>query len=69
MSGRLSEIKLSSIMIVGQGDKLTPPKYSEFLAKGIPGSTVRVIQDAGHMVALEQPKAFNQAIAEFMATI
>lgn len=69
VSGRLGEIKLPTLMIVGQGDKLTPPKYSEFLAKGIPGSTVRVIQDAGHMVALEQPKAFNQAVTEFMSAV
>lgn len=69
VSDRLGEIKLPTVMIVGAGDKLTPPKYSEFLAGGINGSTVKVIQDAGHMVALEQPKAFNQAVAEFMATV
>jgi pimeloyl-ACP methyl ester carboxylesterase len=66
---RLAEIKLPTIMIVGAGDKLTPPKYSDFLAKGIPGSKVHVIQGAGHMVALEQPEAFNQAVAEFMASV
>lgn len=69
VSGRLGEIKMPCIMIVGAGDKLTPPKYSEFLAKGIPGSTIRVIQDAGHMVALEQPKDFNQAVTQFMSTV
>ena len=66
---RLGEIKLPTLMIVGAGDKLTPPKYSEFLAGGIAGSRVEMIQGAGHMVALEQPAAFNQAVAEFMATV
>ncbi len=69
VSDRLGEIKLPTVMIVGAGDKLTPPKYSEFLAKGIAGSTVKVIQDAGHMVALEQPKSFNQAVMDFMAAV
>ena len=69
VSDRLGEIKTPTTMIVGAGDKLTPPKYSEFLAGGIPGSTVTVIQDAGHMVALEQPKAFNQAVTGFMSTV
>lgn len=69
VSGRLSEIKLPAIMIVGAGDKLTPPKYSEFLAKGIAGSKVAVIPGAGHMVALEQPQAFNQAVMDFMSTV
>ena len=69
VGGRLGEIKLPTLMIVGAGDKLTPPKYSQFLEKGIAGSQVKVIPDAGHMVALEQPKAFNQAVAEFMATV
>jgi pimeloyl-ACP methyl ester carboxylesterase len=69
VSDRLSEIKLPTLMIVGAGDKLTPPKYSEFLAKGIAGSQVKVIPDAGHMVALEQPQAFNHAVMEFMAAV
>lgn len=69
VSGRLGEIKLPAIMIVGAGDKLTPPKYSEFLAKGIAGSKIKIIPDAGHMVALEQPQAFNQAVMEFMSSV
>lgn len=69
VNDRLGEIKLPCVMIVGAGDKLTPPKYSEFLAKGIAGSKVKVIQGGGHMVALEQPQAFNQAVMEFMSTV
>jgi pimeloyl-ACP methyl ester carboxylesterase len=69
ISDRLGEIKMPCLMIVGAGDKLTPPKYSEFLAAGIAGSNVRVIPDAGHMVALEQSKAFNKAVTEFMSAV
>jgi len=69
VSARLGEIKLLTLMIVGAGDKLTPPKYSEFLAGGIAGSKVIVIPGAGHMVPLEQPQAFNQAVLDFMAGV
>jgi pimeloyl-ACP methyl ester carboxylesterase len=69
VSKRLAEIRLPTLMIVGQGDKLTPPKYAEFLTGGIAGSKVVVIPNAGHMVPLEQPEAFNQAVQEFMAGV
>jgi len=69
VSGRLGEIKAPTLVIVGAGDRLTPPKYSQFLAQGIAGSRVKVIEGAGHMVALEKPQAFNQAVLDFMAGI
>ncbi len=69
LTDRLGGIRLPTLMIVGADDKLTPPKYSHFLAERIPGSQVVVIPEAGHMVALEQPRAFNQAVMEFMARL
>jgi pimeloyl-ACP methyl ester carboxylesterase len=57
------------LCLVGDGDRLTPPKYSTYLAQHIPGARVEVIAGAGHMVFLEQPGPFNRAVMEFMAEL
>lgn len=67
VSARLNEITMPTLVLVGEQDQLTPMKYSEFLAKGIAGAQLKVIENGGHMVNVEQHKAVNQAIAGFMA--
>jgi pimeloyl-ACP methyl ester carboxylesterase len=66
---RLGEIRPPTLCLVGDGDRLTPPKYSTYLAQHIPGARVEVIAGAGHMVFLEQPGPFNRAVMEFMAEL
>jgi pimeloyl-ACP methyl ester carboxylesterase len=65
---RLGEIAAPTCVIVGAEDKLTPPKYSAFLAERIPhaGEPV-VIPGGGHMIYIEEPAAFNQAVSGFLA--
>lgn len=67
VSTRLGEISLLAWCIVGDGDRLTPPKYSQFLAGNIRGAGLTVIEKGGHMVFLEKPAAFNEAVLDFMA--
>jgi pimeloyl-ACP methyl ester carboxylesterase len=39
---------------------------SQDLQRGIPGSELVVIPDAGHLSSLEQPSPFNAALARFL---
>jgi len=64
---RLGDIRLPTLVLVGDQDQMTPLKYSQRLAQAIPGAQMRVIAGAGHMLYLEQPRQVNQAVAEFMA--
>ncbi len=50
---RVSEIMAPTLILVGDQDRLTPPKYSQWLHDHIAGSQLVVIPDAGHMVMLE----------------
>jgi pimeloyl-ACP methyl ester carboxylesterase len=61
----LPEISISTLILVGENDKtfLTPTDY---MAAKIPGSKKVVIKDAGHASNIDQPAAFNQAVAEFL---
>jgi len=63
--GRLEDIRLPALVIVGRDDRVTPPKYAEYLHAHIPGSRLVVIDGAGHGVHLERPREVNHAIREF----
>lgn len=63
---QLANIILPTLIICGTDDRLTPPKYSEYLHQQLAFSTLRVIPDAGHYVMREQPEAVNAAIEEWM---
>jgi len=65
--GRLGEIRLPTLIVVGEKDMLTPLKYSQFLAERIPGAVLELVPDAGHMVFLEQYQEFNRTVLDFMA--
>ncbi len=63
---RLAEISVPVMIISAQDDKLTPPKYADFLESAIPNTTRAHIPDAGHIVPLEKPRKVNQAIIGFL---
>lgn len=62
---RLGEIRVPTLILCGMADRLTPPKYSHYLHEHIAGSTLTLIEGAGHMVMLEKPDQMNAAIAQF----
>ncbi|NLW34159.1 alpha/beta fold hydrolase [Syntrophorhabdus aromaticivorans] len=65
----LKSIQTPSLIICGEDDLLTPPKYSEYLHKIIRNSQLNLIRDAGHMAPLEKPEEINNMILPFVAEI
>ncbi|NIP82301.1 MAG: alpha/beta fold hydrolase, partial [Gemmatimonadetes bacterium] len=64
--GELASIDVPTLVVVGEGDRITPPDAARSLAEGIPGAALAVIPDAGHLANLENPDAFNRALAAFL---
>jgi pimeloyl-ACP methyl ester carboxylesterase len=62
----LSAIHVPTLVIVGSEDTVTPPADAEALHAGVAGSALVVIPEAGHLSSLEQPAAFNAALARFL---
>jgi pimeloyl-ACP methyl ester carboxylesterase len=63
---RLGKITVPTMILCGKDDKLTPEKYSHYLAENIPNASLHVIEAAGHMVMLERPKQVAKAVREFL---
>ncbi|MFC7057153.1 alpha/beta fold hydrolase [Halovenus salina] len=64
---RLADVAVPTLAVVGDGDRLTPPSYHEYLAENIPDCEQRVIEGAGHLAMLEAPDTFNNALESFLA--
>jgi 3-oxoadipate enol-lactonase len=62
----LVQIKVPTLVIAGDEDRVTPPRESEILAKGIGNSTLSIIPGAGHFSMLEKPTAFNRILRRFL---
>jgi hypothetical protein len=48
---------------------VTPLRLSEKLINLIPGSRLRVVDNAGHMLPLEAPERVNEEILEFVTGV
>lgn len=66
---RLNEIRVPVLVVTAEDDKMTPPKYGDFLETGISRAYRAHIKDAGHLMPVEQPQQFNQEIISFLEAI
>jgi len=66
LTARLKEIRCPSLVIVGKDDPGTPVAMAEEIHHALPGSKLVVIPSAAHLSNLEQPDAFNRALADFL---
>ncbi len=67
--GRLGEIRAPTLVLCGAADRMTPVKYSEYLASHIAGAQLQIISGAGHNLMLEQPLAVNRALREWITQL
>ncbi|WP_198586015.1 alpha/beta fold hydrolase [Pararhizobium haloflavum] len=63
---RLEDIRVPTHVIVGEDDRLTPPDIGRHIADRITGAELTIIPNAGHLVNIEQPEAFNAAMLSFL---
>lgn len=65
----LPTIGVPALCIVGDQDVISPVKDMRAMCAAIPHGELRVIDDAGHVSNVEQPDAFNEAVAQFVARL
>jgi len=69
VSQEISKISLKALVICGAEDKMTPPEFSRQITEGISGAKLCLIEGAGHMVMMEGPEEFNEALNNFALSI
>jgi pimeloyl-ACP methyl ester carboxylesterase len=65
----LATIAVPTLVVTGEEDTVTGPEVGRELAAGIPGARFLLIEEAGHLVNLEQPEVVNEALLDFLAPL
>jgi pimeloyl-ACP methyl ester carboxylesterase len=63
---RLDEIDRPALAVCGEHDRLTPPRFHEYLEAELPDCEYAEVDEAAHMPMLERPDAFNDAVRSFL---
>lgn len=66
---QLGQIQAKVLVVTGNDDAVTPPKYGDFLQKNIPDAKIARIADAGHLSPIEKPEQVSQLIREFISQV
>ena len=65
----LGAIGCPTLVVVGDGDELTPPPLAEELAAGIHGARLVVVPGAGHLSTLERPDEVTAALVGWVESL
>lgn len=62
----LPNIRCRTLVLVGDGDTLTPPDLSREIASLVPNSHLVVVAECGHLSTLEKPETVTNALVDWM---
>lgn len=64
---QLAEIRVPTLVLVGENDVATPPFRAERIAEGIPDARLSFVPAAGHLSTIENPDFVSAALLSFFA--
>ena len=67
MSGPMQHLEKPVLLICGSEDTITPPAVMESMEKILLQGHLLIVSDAGHLVPLEAPVVFQEAVRSFLA--
>jgi pimeloyl-ACP methyl ester carboxylesterase len=66
---RLQLISQPTLVVAGDQDKMTPPKFQSFLCERLPRARMVLLPDAGHYAHVERETVFNQELDRFLVEL
>lgn len=66
---QLERIQTPTLVVGGTADRLTPLRFSRYLAENIDRARLEIIEGGGHMMALESPEEVGAVVDRFMAEL
>ncbi|RLB53834.1 MAG: hypothetical protein DRJ42_10830 [Deltaproteobacteria bacterium] len=67
--GDLGGVGCPTLVIGGDADELTPPKYARYLADNIEGARLELIEGAGHMLPFERHDTLASRLHDFVTEL
>jgi pimeloyl-ACP methyl ester carboxylesterase len=68
-TNRLSEIKVPTLVVIGDLDTAWAQAAADFLAKNIPNARKVMMKSAAHLPNMEQPEEFNEHLLLFLSQL
>jgi 3-oxoadipate enol-lactonase len=68
-AGRLAEIAVPTLVVVGEHDRPDIHAVADALAAGIPGADRVVLAGTAHLPSMERPEEFNRVVLEFLGRV
>jgi pimeloyl-ACP methyl ester carboxylesterase len=65
----LGTLPMQTLVLCGDQDRMTPLRFSQYLARQLPNADLEVIREAGHMVILEKPREVAARLLTFLEKI
>lgn len=62
----LAAIRCPTLVVCGRQDALTPPALHEEMTAAIPGARLVLVEDCGHLAAMEQPQAVTALMRDWL---
>ena len=66
VSKQVTQLRLPTLILCGELDKMTPLASSQHLATAIPTSRLEIIPASGHMAMLEAPTVVTEVVQRFI---
>ncbi len=60
------QVKIPALLLYGENDQATPPRYGEQYHQLLQTSTLEVVGGAGHFVHIDKPEIVEKAVEEFL---
>jgi proline iminopeptidase len=63
---RLGEIEVKTLILAGRHDWITPLRFAEEIAEGIPNAELVIFEQSGHSIHTDEPEKFEAVTREFL---
>lgn len=63
----LSGIRAPTLVVVGEGDQITPVEINREIAAGIPGARLEILPACGHLSTLEKPEDVSKLLTAWFS--
>ena len=63
----LGAVRVPSLVVWGDDDKIVPLSAGKTYAKALPNAKLEIVKASGHCVDMEQPEALAKLVTEFIA--